>query len=129
MGHLLGGSATHDVAIEIAKRGRLIDHRIDPNVDAERDFVGIDLTNTSTISQQEYLQSADPVFQAETVSGQTYYSDSKVLLWTCIRSPHPRPTRPLNLPLCSGRPHCLSQLQQRLSDKPFCCPLSRMTGK
>ena len=74
------GSATHDVAIEVAKRGRLIDHRIDPNVDAERDFVGIDLTNTSTISRQEYLQSADPVFQAETVSGQTYYSDSKVLL-------------------------------------------------
>ena len=74
------GSATHDVAIEIAKRGRLIDHRIDPNVDAERDFVGIDLTNTSTISRQEYLQSADPVFQAETVFGQTYYSDSKVLL-------------------------------------------------
>jgi hypothetical protein len=74
------GSATHDVAIEIAKRGRLINHRIDPDVDAERDFVGIDLTNTSTISRQEYLQSADPVFQAETVSGQTYYSDSKVLL-------------------------------------------------
>ncbi len=57
------GSATHDVAIEVAKRGRLINHRIDPAVDAERDFVGIDLTNTSTISRQEYLQSADPVFQ------------------------------------------------------------------
>ena len=74
------GSATHDVAIEVAKRGRLINHRIDPAVDAERDFVGIDLTNTSSISRQEYLHSADPVFQAQTASGQTYHSDSRILL-------------------------------------------------
>ena len=74
------GSATHDVAIEVAKRGRLINHRIDPAVDAERDFVGIDLTNTSSISRQEYLHSADPVVQAQTASGQTYHSDSRILL-------------------------------------------------
>ena len=73
-------SATHDVAIEVAKGGRLIGHRIDPDVDAERDFVGIDLTKTSSISGHEYLQSADPVFQAETASGQTYHSDSRILL-------------------------------------------------
>jgi hypothetical protein len=74
------GSATHDIAIEVAKRGRLINHRIDPAVDAERDFVGIDLTNASSISRQEYLHSADPVFQAQTASGQTYHSDSRILL-------------------------------------------------
>jgi LssY C-terminus len=74
------GSATHDIAIEVAKRGRLINHRIDPAVDAERDFVGIDLTNTSSISRQEYLDSANPVFQAQTASGQTYHSDSRILL-------------------------------------------------
>ncbi len=74
------GSATHDVALEIAKRGHLIGHRIDPAVDAERDFVGIDLANTSSVSQQEYLHSPDPVFQAQTASGETYYSDSRILL-------------------------------------------------
>jgi len=74
------GAATHDVAIEIAKRGRLINHRIDPEVDAERDFVGTDLTNTSSVSRQEYLHSADPVFQAQTASGETYHSDSRILL-------------------------------------------------
>ena len=73
-------AATHDVAIEIAKRGRLINHRIDPAVDAERDFVGSDLTNSSSVSQQEYLHSANPVFQAETASGETYHSDSRILL-------------------------------------------------
>ncbi len=74
------GSATHDVAIEIAKRGHLIDHRIDPAVDAERDFIGIDLTNTLSVSRQEYLHSVDPVFQAQTASGENYHSDSRILL-------------------------------------------------
>jgi len=74
------GSATHDVAIEVAKRGRLINHRIDPAVDAERDFVGIDLTKSSSVSRQEYLYSANPIFQSQTVSGQTYHSDSRILL-------------------------------------------------
>jgi hypothetical protein len=74
------GSATYDVAIEIAKRGRLINHRIDPAVDAERDFVGIDLTNTWSVSRQEYLDSANPLFQARTASGEIYHSDSRILL-------------------------------------------------
>ena len=47
------GAATHDVAIEIAKRGRLIDHLIDPHVDAERDFIGASLAKT--VSRQVYL--------------------------------------------------------------------------
>ena len=74
------GAATHDVAIEIAKRGRLINHRIDPAVDVERDFVGTDLTTTLSVSRQEYLHSADPVFQAQTASGEGYHSDSRILL-------------------------------------------------
>jgi hypothetical protein len=73
-------AATHDVAIEIAKRGRLINHRIDPAVDTERDFVGTDLTNTLSVSRKEYLHSAAPVFQAQTASGEPYHSDSRILL-------------------------------------------------
>jgi LssY C-terminus len=73
-------AATHDVAIEIAKHGRLINHRIDPEVDAERDFVGVNLTRASSVSGQEYLRSDDPVYQAQTISGQVYHSDSRILL-------------------------------------------------
>jgi LssY C-terminus len=73
-------AATHDVAIEIAKRGRVINHRIDPDVDAERDFIGASLKETSLVGRQEYLDSADPVFQAKTTSGEVYYSDSRILL-------------------------------------------------
>ena len=74
------GAATHDVAIEIAKRGRLINHRIDPAVDTERDFVGTNLTETSSVSGEEYLNSPDPVFQAQTACGEAYHSDSRILL-------------------------------------------------
>jgi hypothetical protein len=74
------GSATHDVAIEIAKNGRLINHRIDPQVDAERDFIGGDLTESASVSSQEYLHGVSPVFEAKTASGEEYHSDSRILL-------------------------------------------------
>src|SRR5208283_856892 len=74
------GAATHDVAIIIAKQGRLINHSIDPQVDTERDFIGTNLEDTHLVGHQEYLHSGDPVFEAETTSGETYYSDSRILL-------------------------------------------------
>ena len=74
------GAATHDVAVEIAKGGHVLNHRIDPAVDTERDFVGTDLAKTLSVSRQEYLHSADPVFLAQTTSGESYHSDSRILL-------------------------------------------------
>ncbi len=77
---LWAGAATHDVAIEIAKRGHLINHRIDPAVDAERDFIGTDLTDTDSVNRREYLDCAMPVFEAQTASGEAYHSDGRILL-------------------------------------------------
>src|SRR5208283_1186475 len=74
------GAASHDVAIEIGKRGHLINHAIDPYVDTERDFIGTNLTETSLVHHQEYLHCMEPVFQAQTASGEAYYSDSRILL-------------------------------------------------
>lgn len=74
------GAATHDVGIEIAKRGHLINHRIDPHVDAERDFIGANLMDRSSIIRKAYLRCVDPVFEAQTVSGEAYHSDSRMLL-------------------------------------------------
>jgi hypothetical protein len=74
------GAATHDVAIEIAKRGRLINHRIDPEVDAERDFIGVNLTEASSVTGHKYLHGVAPVFEAQTSSGGAYHSDSRILL-------------------------------------------------
>ena len=74
------GAATHDIAIEVAKRGRLFNHRIDPNVDSERDFIGENLSGTAVPARATYVEGAEPVFKAKTASGQDYYSDSKILL-------------------------------------------------
>jgi hypothetical protein len=74
------GAATHDVAIVIEKRRVRFDHRIDPQVDAERDFIASNLAETLLVTHKEYLASADPVFEAQTTRGQTYYSDSRMLL-------------------------------------------------
>jgi hypothetical protein len=58
----------------------LINHRIDPAVDTERDFIGSNLTETSSVDRQEYLHGVDPVFEAQTASGEAYHSDSRLLL-------------------------------------------------
>jgi len=73
-------AATHDVAIEYGKRGHLINHTIDPNVDVERDFIGTNLTDTTLIHHEEYLHGVSAIFQSPTSSGGDYYSDGRILL-------------------------------------------------
>lgn len=73
------GSATYDHSIEFAKRGHFLNHSIDPAVDTERDFVGTNLAGASPV-HEEYLQSDNPVFEAQTASGEAYHSDSRILL-------------------------------------------------
>lgn len=73
------GAATFDDSITFAKGGHIMNHTIDPQVDIERDFVGANLAYTSPISHH-YLESEKPVFEAQTVSGQTYHSDSRILM-------------------------------------------------
>jgi hypothetical protein len=74
------GAATHDVAIQIQMKRLRIVHRIDPEVDAERDFVAANLADTRLVAHEEYLYCVDPVFAGETATGGTYYSDSRLLL-------------------------------------------------
>jgi hypothetical protein len=71
-------AATHDVSIAI--RRMKVTHRIDPQVDAERDFIGDNLSGTQLVARTEYVPSQQPVFQATTAGGQPYYSDSRILL-------------------------------------------------
>jgi LssY C-terminus len=74
------GAATHDVAIEYGKRGRLINHTIDPNVDDERDFIGTNLTDATLVRHEEYLHGVSPVSEVQTLSGADYHSDGRILL-------------------------------------------------
>lgn len=77
---LWAGAATHDVSIKFVKHTLRMFHRIDPNVDAERDFIAANLSQTQQFTRQEYMDCARPVFSAENATGQRYYSDSRMLV-------------------------------------------------
>lgn len=80
------GAATHDVSIQFVRHKLQLLHRIDPNVDAERDFIAGNLSET-TPTREEYLRGEEPVFDAQTATGQSYFSDGRVLFIDLHRKP------------------------------------------
>jgi hypothetical protein len=73
-------AATHDVAIELVKSKFRLFHRIDPDVDAEREFIAGNLAETRQLTREDYVRGTRPVFAAQTATGQPYYSDSRLLI-------------------------------------------------
>lgn len=73
------GAGTHDVGIEKDQSGALT-HRIDPNVDTERDYILQTLEDAGKVATTEYLTPADPVRQAVTATGDAYHSDGRILV-------------------------------------------------
>ena len=99
------GAATYDVAIQIEMRKFQIIHRIDPDVDAEREFIARNLTDIHLVTQVKYLSSVAPVFRAQTARGEPYHSDSRILLldFTSSQTPGLEGIEAVNHPL--ERPH------------------------
>jgi hypothetical protein len=83
------GAATHDVALEFAMHGLWMTHRIDPDVDAEREFIAQDLMKTDLVTREEYLPSAVPIFEARTTTGEPFHTDSRVLMLELSQAPAP----------------------------------------
>ena len=81
---LWAGAASYDTALEYGKAGHLVNHTIDPNVDAERDFVGNEIAGNDA---QRYVQSKNPVTEAKTTTGNAYWSDSRLLLVDLHKNP------------------------------------------
>ena len=84
---LWAGAATHDVAIEFVKHKFRLFHRIDPDVDAERDFIAANLAKTSQLTREQFVTCLEPVFSAQTATGQAYYSDSRMLFLELNQGP------------------------------------------
>jgi hypothetical protein len=74
------GAATHDVGVDFVKRKFWVFHRIDPNVDAEREFIAANLAENQRLIRKEYVDCSEPVVGAQTATGQAFYSDSRMLL-------------------------------------------------
>ena len=72
------GAGTHDVGIEHDQRTPSgITHRIDQDVDNERDFIGATLQQAGQVEAMSYMTRAHPITTATTATGGEMKSDGR----------------------------------------------------
>jgi len=74
------GAATHDIGFDRDNRNNGVTHKIDPNVDDERDFVGRSLDETGLVAKLSYVLPSQASKEARTATGATFHSDGRVML-------------------------------------------------
>jgi hypothetical protein len=74
------GAATHDIGFDRDQRNNGITHKIDPNVDREREYVEKTLTGTGLVAEYAYVTPGNPLREAKTATGGQFQSDGRVLV-------------------------------------------------
>jgi hypothetical protein len=74
------GAATHDIGFDRDQRNNGLTHKIDLNVDDEREFVGRSLDETGLVAKLSYIMPGQPSMEARTATGATFHSDGRVLV-------------------------------------------------
>lgn len=74
------GAATHDTGFEKDIRTGKLTHKIDPNVDAERENLADGLQKSGKTKSMTYYLPPDPVQEAKNASGGSYHSDGRLLI-------------------------------------------------
>jgi hypothetical protein len=74
------GAATHDVGFEKDQRNNGITHKIDPNIDLERDYVEKTLASTGLVAEVTHILPANPMKEAKTATGGSFHSNGQVLV-------------------------------------------------
>ena len=74
------GAATHDIGFERDQRNNGVTHKIDPNIDLEREYVEKTLTGTGIVTEFTYVLPKDALREAKTATGGTFQSDGRVLV-------------------------------------------------
>ena len=82
------GAATHDVGFEKDQRNNGITHKIDPNIDLERDYVEKTLISTGLVDEVTHILPANPMQEAKTATGGSFHSNGQVLVLKLGESPH-----------------------------------------
>jgi len=81
-GHpLYVGACTHDIGFEKDQRNNGVTHKIDPNIDLERDFLKESLTSTGIVASTSYLEPTEAVKDAHTATGGEIKTDGRVLVF------------------------------------------------
>jgi hypothetical protein len=74
------GAATHDVGFEKDQRNNGLTHKIDPDIDLERDYVEKTLSSTGLVSEVTHILPENPMQEAKTATGGSFHSNGKVLV-------------------------------------------------
>jgi hypothetical protein len=73
-------AATHDIGFERDERNNGITHKIDAEIDKEREYVNDTLSGTGLIVAREHIAPPDPLTEARTATGGTFRSDGRILV-------------------------------------------------
>jgi LssY-like putative type I secretion system component LssY len=74
------GAATHDVGFEKDQRNNGLTHKIDPNIDLERDYVEKTLSSTGFVAEVTHFLPKNPMQEAKTATGGSFHSNGQVLI-------------------------------------------------
>jgi len=74
------GAATHDIGFERDERNDGVTHKIDPDIDLERDYVEKTLISTGLVSEVTHVLPAEALKEARTATGGSFHSDGRVLV-------------------------------------------------
>ncbi len=74
------GAATHDIGFEKDQRNNGLTHKIDPAIDKEREYLGETLDSTGEVAVLSHVAPADPLQEAHTATGGTFFSDGQILV-------------------------------------------------
>jgi hypothetical protein len=74
------GAGTHDIGFDRDQRNNGITHKIDPDVDGEREYIRESLLQTGLVAKVDYMTAADPITKARTAHGEEFSSDGRTVL-------------------------------------------------
>ena len=76
------GAATHDIGFERDQRNNGITHKIDPDIDLERNYVEKTLSSTGLVAEVMHFLPSNPMQEAKTATGGSFHSNGQVLILT-----------------------------------------------
>jgi hypothetical protein len=74
------GSATHDIGFEKDQRTGGVTHKIDPEIDKERNYLLESFDATGSYASAAYVTPSNPMLEAITATGGSFHSDGRIVV-------------------------------------------------
>jgi hypothetical protein len=74
------GSSTHDIGFEKDQRDNGVTHKIDPQIDKERDFMEQSFAAAGNLQTAAYVTPSNPLTTAKTATGGSFQSDGRIVV-------------------------------------------------